>query len=681
MLLPCVLVAQEWTMLVYVAADNDLAQWADSDLVEMERFGSDHNVSVVVQIDKPAIGAKRLLVGQGSSLVIQDLGIIDMCAWETLSDFIYWGMMNFPARHYCVILWDHGSGWTAKSDRSFGADWSSGNVLSIASGDFQRALSTAYEYTGRRIDLFAFDACLMQQIEVAFETKDYASLFVAPQSVMPLAGFRYDTILQRLHADVSMGAAELAQIVVQSTVENYGGIQAVALSAIDLRKLNGLMQVLMDVERQMMMESPNQLLYTARQTVQSIPAIGCTPDTTDDFVDLGDLIFKMPDAYAHIDFNQLIAAYDQTIVHCDYWGEAFKNTTGLTVWFPDLYQQFKQLLQNYQNLDWVQSNWLSFLNWFYDCDDIRPTDLLLTATTPGSDNDFRLYWNESYDLAPVQYHVVQAEGMDPVFADACEDSNLWNFSGFVLSTYNPHTGSHSFFSGNVGDLNSYIETKENVVIEDVGLLSIYLHYSTEDMVDSLVIQCGDFRDVHYGHSNGWIERRAVLPSGEHPIRVSYHTNATNNQGGCYVDDVNLYELTNGRFIRRELLDTTLYVFNNLRGNYLLTAYAEDAYANKSNTSNSINVSVTDYAVPYSIPNPFQTSCYIAVDFPDTLEPSVEIYSLRGKRIRTFGPALILDGRVHWDGRDDAGRDVGSGIYFVLVRDTGFKKIGKIARQR
>jgi len=668
-------------MLVYVAADNDLAQWADSDLVEMERFGSDQNIMVVVQVDKPTIGARRLLVGQGSSSVIQNLGIIDMCAWETLTDFIYWGIMNFPARRYCIILWDHGSGWTAAPNRSFGADWSSGSVLSIANGDFQKALSNAYEYTGRRIDLFAFDACLMQQIEVAFEMKDYAYVFLAPQSVIPLPGFRYDAILQGLHVNPAMSAPELSQIIVQSTVDNYQNIQPVALSAINLTKIGGLAQALAEIQGRLMLGSPDQLLYTARQTVQTIPAIGCTPNTTDDFIDLGDFISGLDNLYPQVDFGTLIIAYAQTIVHSDHWGEAFKNTTGLTVWFPDVYQQFKQLLQNYQNLDWVRWNWLRFLNWYYDCDDIRPTQPLLEATEPGNDNDFRLRWTASHDLSAVKYHVVQATGMTPVFADQCEDSSLWNFSGFVLSSVNSHTGSNSFFSGNAGNLYNYIETIDNIVIEELGLMSIYLHYNTEDMTDSLIIEYGTFRDVHYGYSNGWIERRAILPPGDHPIRVSYHTNSTNNQGGCYVDDVRLYGLTSGHFIRRDFQDTMLYVYNNPLGDYLYVVYAEDAYANRGNLSNSLDVSVTQYAAPYSIPNPFQTSCYIVVDCPDTLNPSVEIYSLRGARLKTFHPDLIVDRKIYWDGKDDAGRDVGSGLYFVLVRDTGFKRIGKIARQR
>ena len=67
LIFPIFLLAREWTVLVYMAADNGLAAWADSDLVEMETVGSNDEVAIVVQLDKPYIGAKRLLVGGGTS--------------------------------------------------------------------------------------------------------------------------------------------------------------------------------------------------------------------------------------------------------------------------------------------------------------------------------------------------------------------------------------------------------------------------------------------------------------------------------------------------------------------------------------------------------------------------------------------------------------------------------------
>jgi hypothetical protein len=680
-LLPALLLGQKWTMLVYIAADNDLAQWADSDLAEMEMYGSDQEIRVAVQIDKPSIGGRRLLVGQGSSATVQELGIIDMCSWVTLSDFLIWGMSMFPADNYLVILWDHGTGWTTMPRRSFGTDWSSGNVLSIANGDFQRALATAYEFTGERIDLFAFDACLMQQIEVGFELRKYARVLLAPQSIMPLAGFRYDDLLHALHMNPSITASSLAQNMINSTVSNYAGIQPIALSAVNLSHMDEMKQYFANMSAVLMSGTPSPALYSLRNNVQTIPAIGCIPDTTDDFVDLGDFLAGLEQIYGTPDVRQVLNVYDQAIMSTGYWGDDFAGITGVTAWFPDRYLQFKQLVNYYMQLEWTQSNWLGFLNWFYDRDDIRPTSVSVRASDIGANNDLTLSWAAAYDLAPVNYLVAEASDTIPIFFDPCEDSSFWHLYGFTLSSTNFHSGTSSFFSGNASNLQNYMETRNNIVIENMGILSIYLHYNTEEQGDSLILQYGPFRDVHYGATNGWIERRALLPAGNYPVRILYCTNGAMNMGGCYIDDISLCEMTGGRVIRTAYSDTSLYLYNLLRGHHMFAVYAEDWYKNRGNVSNLLGISLTDYAAPYSVPNPFQTSCSIVLDYPDTLSPAVEIYSLSGIRVRRFLPDQIIGQRVFWNGKDDEQHDVAAGIYFVLIKDTGFKRIGKIARQR
>ncbi|MBN2620799.1 hypothetical protein JXB22_06880, partial [candidate division WOR-3 bacterium] len=59
----------------------------------------------------------------------------------------------------------------------------------------------------------------------------------------------------------------------------------------------------------------------------------------------------------------------------------------------------------------------------------------------------------------------------------------------------------------------------------------------------------------------------------------------------------------------------------------------------------------------------------------------EIFSLSGRSIRRFTGSDIINKTVFWDGKDRSGQGVGSGLYFILVKDGFFKKIGKIARQR
>jgi hypothetical protein len=684
LIFPFILLAREWTALVYMAADNDLAQWADSDLVEMETVGSSEEFSIIVQVDKPYIGAKRLLVGNGTSYELQDLGIIDMCDQETIVDFLEWGMRNYPAEKYFVILWDHGSGWTFMPQLSYGSDWSSGNELGIYNGDLRNALKSLYAYTEERIDLFAFDACLMQQIEVAFELIDYAKIFLALQTLCPTEGFCYDKIFASIHADPDQDARDIAQGAIPLLVETYSNIQPVAFSALDLNKLNGLKIALDKFADALMITAPNSLLINIRDSIQTIPIRDQAPSPDDEFVDMGDLIQGLDALYSNAETQALAQAYDQVILESQFWGSDFSNVTGLTIWFPREYRLFKQLIDEYSGLDWAYSKWLPFLNWYYDADDIRPTSVSwLSTSSVGKNNDFELSWGTSHDLAPVTYSIFEmfSDSMVDILIDPCEDSSQWNFQGFVIDSNNTYSGAGCFFSGNASNLQNSIETKQLISLPSMSILELYLYYNTEDMADSLIIEFAGFQDVHYGWSNGWQRRRVILPPGSDRLTISYRTNSSINRGGCYIDEIEVKEMKNSKLIREFLADTALYIFGKTRGDYEYAVMSKDSYGNTSNLSDFRAVTIERYAAPYSVPGPFQTDCLIILDYPDSLYPSIKIFSLSGRLIRNIDPDQIDNKKIHWDGKDEKGKDVGSGLYFVLVKGDGFKKLGKIARQR
>ncbi len=114
---------KQWTVLVYLCADNDLAMAGVKDLNEMETVGSTDDVNIVVQFDgsskhSPGYeGSKRYYVVHDedmdhiASTVVEDLGEVNMGKAETLYEFLKWGISNYPARKYFVVLWNHGDGW------------------------------------------------------------------------------------------------------------------------------------------------------------------------------------------------------------------------------------------------------------------------------------------------------------------------------------------------------------------------------------------------------------------------------------------------------------------------------------------------------------------------------------------------------------------------------------------
>jgi len=114
---------KEWTVMVYCAADNDLAPFAASDINEMEMVGSTDQLDIIVQYDGSAKhspetpGSVRLHIVKDvnpeaiASETVENLGEVDMGSKQTFREFLEWGVTGFPAKKYMVVLWNHGSGW------------------------------------------------------------------------------------------------------------------------------------------------------------------------------------------------------------------------------------------------------------------------------------------------------------------------------------------------------------------------------------------------------------------------------------------------------------------------------------------------------------------------------------------------------------------------------------------
>jgi hypothetical protein len=125
---PAPSVIADWTILSFLAADNDLEKNAIFDINEMEAAGPAPNVNIIVQLDRPQFGyndgvnnwgeAVRIKIQKDNdrvkitSPVVMKLGSsVNSGDPKTLADFIEWGVKNYPAQRYMLVLWSHGSGW------------------------------------------------------------------------------------------------------------------------------------------------------------------------------------------------------------------------------------------------------------------------------------------------------------------------------------------------------------------------------------------------------------------------------------------------------------------------------------------------------------------------------------------------------------------------------------------
>lgn len=74
----------------------------------------------------------------------------------------------------------------------------------------------------------------------------------------------------------------------------------------------------------------------------------------------------------------------------------------------------------------------------------------------------------------------------------------------------------------------------------------------------------------------------------------------------------------------------------------------------------------------NFPNPFSPETQIGFDLPAAGPAEIRIFDARGRLVRTLIDEKRPAGRqsVKWDGRDDAGREVASGVYFYTLKARG-----------
>jgi len=203
----------DWTYMVYMGADNNLSTAGLFDLNEMETAGSGEKVNIVLQAefssfytDFSAIGhdgyggeTLRFLVkndGNPDNVNLnagKSIGNVDMGSPAALTNFIKWAAASYPAKHYALVIWDHGAGWK-KSALFKGAvqDETSDSFMSLP------MLAGAVRSAGVPLDVINFDACLMAMYEVAFEFSGLTDYMVFSEEVEPGEGDPYDTILSAL---------------------------------------------------------------------------------------------------------------------------------------------------------------------------------------------------------------------------------------------------------------------------------------------------------------------------------------------------------------------------------------------------------------------------------------------------------------------------------------------------
>lgn len=336
----------KWTVLVYLDADNDLESAGIHNFNQMEVVGSTQDVHVIVQMDRKSgsdpqneqwTDTRRYLVTRDTDTAVMHsvrldnppLGELDMGSIATLRNFVSWGKANFPADHYLLVIWDHGAGWQTRFNvtaeyKYVAADDTSGSAIDIK--QIPSALADC------RVDVLAFDACYMQQLEVAYELRNCARYMVASTASEPSPGYNYSRVLG--HISGSSDPEQISRMIVRQYAAEYPNDSHITQSAVNLSNIGALADAVSDFAQILQAHADDRAteLADARRRSLDFATVG----TRRYSLDLADYASRCADvigADANDAYARLEAAFGTAVI-ASVQSSDLPNAHGLAIYVP-----------------------------------------------------------------------------------------------------------------------------------------------------------------------------------------------------------------------------------------------------------------------------------------------------------------------------------------------------------
>lgn len=367
---------KEWNFLIFLNGVNSLDSFGSMNINQMETVGSNDKINILVQWGTFATeDIRRLYIRKDSdastvtSPVVKNIGPSDMGDWHQLVDFANWAQDNYPAKHTFLVVWNHGSGWHNIMNQINGltrggigiqdisSDDRTGNIISTE--QLGMAIKEISSHLGRKIDIYASDACLMGMIEVAAEMKDHVSYYVGSQDLEPGQGWPYDEFLSKWVAHPEYSSKDISQLLSSEYAKAYsGGIygnESATMSVFDMVNYGKFVDGIRAIQQ--------DFANLDAKSLQRIKALGSQSKSFyySDYVDALDFFNKVKkEGIPLMHFQDLENAHAEFVISNDQ--NQGDDTHGLSFWMPTTDSSFSNLFGRYKNLTFNQdSNWGNFL--------------------------------------------------------------------------------------------------------------------------------------------------------------------------------------------------------------------------------------------------------------------------------------------------------------------------------
>ncbi len=331
---------ETWSVFTYICGAD----------LESEGGAAANNIKEALQVDIPDNIHFIVETGGAKSWSIDEVDASSLQRWDiknssmelldtqpsasmglgsTLGDFLSWGVANYPADNYMVLLWNHGGG--SVSGVEFDELYSN-DSLSLAE------LSEGLAAPGVQYEVIGFDTCLMSTIENAVVCSKYSKYLVASEEYEPGGGWDYTGWLSYLCQNPSSTGAELGKSICDTyyaKCATYGAQDMATLSVIDLSKIPALCDAFNTMANEMTGVTGDVTTY--QSFVQGVSKAENYGGNTKEegytnMVDLGNLVLNTESELPTTGETLLDCLFDAVVYNV--YGASRSNANGLSVFFP-----------------------------------------------------------------------------------------------------------------------------------------------------------------------------------------------------------------------------------------------------------------------------------------------------------------------------------------------------------
>ncbi len=329
------------------------------DLDSLEQIDSTEEVQVLVMLGsaKTDGNCKYYHVKMDTSEVLLDVGKPDMSNPVTLRDFIGYGMQNYPADHYMLIINDHGRGWKGICYDTIN---DANNWMSLP--------DLSYALSGFEFDIIWFYTPSMATAEVAYQIMDRAQYMIAsqfkwyPDNIMGSTEW-----LPYLTDNPDIDAKSVAMKVTRAIYNAAQSISPYKHVHSILIHLPKIAQVATDVSNlgKDLIDSTGTFWNEVWDAWDASHISGYN-DSESIFVDLREFARQIQ---SQPNLNSTIKNYADTLedsideaVLAEFMHPDYPNLGGISIHFPWNQDDFDST--SYVQLDFVTTNWHSFVSTF-----------------------------------------------------------------------------------------------------------------------------------------------------------------------------------------------------------------------------------------------------------------------------------------------------------------------------